>query len=945
MALDVPPWARKVLRFWEIPFLGILAWMMFRVRMLPYDKLVADGRAYYIGTDPFYHFREILGGVRAWPAMPRFDPYTYYPIGTGTGQFGSLFDRVASTYIYFTAGRDASETYVHEVVAAYPAVLGALLIVPFYFLAKRLLGTPGAIVASVTLSVLPGEFLIRSVAGYSDHHVAEALMALVAILGVYVAVEKGHAMRDRLGDIRDVRSYWPVLAWGGLGGLALFAEFYTWPPAILFLAILTIWLTIVMLLENARGVSARGHALAGASAFAVAGVLMIPLVESTFLGEFNTYSVLHPLALFLAAGWLLLLDFVVERLEARGMARTRAAGIVGGVVAGGGVLAFLLVFIVPAAAFGAVGINPAIISSLRWGLSWITGVGVPRTTTTISEARPADIFCSADSNTASCLGNDFGLVAPFSAIILVGLVAFAIWKRRPSDILLALWSVIIFQATNTQIRFSYYVALNMALLIGWLGARIAEGAGATAARDAPAPSNAKGQKGRRTRAVEHRGRDGAPWRAVAAVLALLLVLPGNVFATERSRPGWETADLGFSGPDGDLLVWIEAFEWMRNNTPDAGVDLGRIVEPPRAGESFEQSPESYGVLSWWDYGHWMEVVARRAPVANPFQQAAPFASCYFTERDPARAEAMLRLWSARAWDRPEGLPCDDVDLPALDALPLTDKNPVRYVMIDDEMAAGKFGAITVWAGCDECLAFNRLDASRQFADRASYYDALFKYWRNFVGPDGNNVRMPWSGEPYHDTMLARLYYADGNSLDNYRLVHETQFGRRIGWLGAYGADGQFFSDAQSAILSGYERFPANEWGALPDGVAVRTGDDKLLYDSAAVASVKTYERVKGATLAGSGATPNAQVSVTIALQSDTTGRQFEWTTTTTADASGAFLLNVPYATSDYRTTEQGGTALSVRALGPALVRSGTLSVDVPIPDAAVLDGATIAVAL
>ena len=61
----IPPAAQKLLRFWEIPFLAILAGWMFYIRMLPYKALVGSGRSFFIGTDPFYNYRETLGIVRA----------------------------------------------------------------------------------------------------------------------------------------------------------------------------------------------------------------------------------------------------------------------------------------------------------------------------------------------------------------------------------------------------------------------------------------------------------------------------------------------------------------------------------------------------------------------------------------------------------------------------------------------------------------------------------------------------------------------------------------------------------------------------------------------------------------------------------------------------------------------------------------------------------------
>lgn len=888
MAAAVPAW-RKVLRFWEIPFLAALAGLMFWVRMLPYQALVGSGRAYYIGTDPFYHYRETLGIVRSFPRVPRFDPWTFYPHGTPTGQFGSLFDWVVAAYVVATEGKGASEEYVAHVLGVFPAVLGALLIVPFYFLAKRLLGTAGAIVASLTLAVLPGEFLIRSIAGYSDHHVAEALMCLVSILGVYVAVEKGHASRGALRDLRAVEGYWKPLAFGILGGVALAANFLAWPPALLFLAILAVWLTVAILVENAQGGDARGMAFGGAVAFATAGVLMMPVMETTFLGEFNTYGILHVVMSLGAALWVVAIHAVSRLARERGVpAWGMPAALTGLALAG-----FLAL-----RAFA-----PAVHGAFLWGLSWITGIGVRRTTTTIAEARQADFFCARDSSAASCLATDFGLVAPVTFLILLALLVWAVAKRRRADSLLAIWSLVIFLATATQIRFSYYLALNMALLVGWLAARVAESTGLEGEEaEAAAPVAVKGVKGRKTKRAAETATRSRPLQVAAVAAVLLLVLPGNVFATDTSIPGWKAARI--TAPDSDLVTWMQGLDWMRENTPDAGVDLGLVVPRPRGAETFDYPPEAYGVLSWWDYGHWIETIAKRPPVANPFQQAAPFASTWFTERDPAQAERLLDDW-------------------------VGDENPVRYVWIDDAMATGKYGAITVWA--------NSQNASR---DRWADGDYIV---RESYDQDGEARQLPTVGPQYRESMMGRLFDDDGAGLHHYRLVWEHP---------QYAALGHVLN-SQGQIRCFHDIIPSS---SCPVGITgeqvldyrpgsiVQLGDNAHAYDLEVVSSLKLFERVEGARLVGE-ARPGAAVvaSVDLVVQQEGAARSFRYDARAVADESGRFELVFPYATSGFLTPEEGGTNTIVKPRGAVRVESGGLRAEVDVPDAAVLQGQSVPV--
>ena len=890
---DVPPWARKALRFWEIPFLAALAGFMFWVRMLPYKALIGGERAYYIGTDPFYHYRETLGIVRSFPSVPRWDPFTFYPHGTATGQFGSLFDWTAAAFVVMTQGRDAPEAYVAQVLGAYPAVLGALLIVPFYFLAKRLLGTPGAIVSSITLALLPGEFLIRSIAGYSDHHVAEDFFSVLAILGVVVAVERGHAARASLARWREDRGWLRALPWGLLAGAALAALFYAWPPAVLFAGILAVWLTVAVLLENAKEDGDAGGMVFGAAvAFLAAALLTAPAIETTFLGEFNTYGLLQPLFCALAAAWLVGLHAVSRLARERGVP-------LWALPAGLGVLAVAGFFVVQAT-------MPAIYSSLRWGLSWISGIGVQRTTNTIAEARGADYFCSGDSGFASCLRDDFGLVAPFTFLVLLGLLVFTLVKRRRSDVLLLVWSLVMFRATDTQIRFSYYLAINMALLLGWLAARVAEGSGLTrAAEEAPraavAAKGAKGSKGRRTRHVETSSRGATPGRLAAVAAVLLVVLPGNVVATERSFPGWVTAG-SISQPDQDLRIWLAGIDWMRENTPDAGVDLGLVVERPPVGQRYDYPPEAYGVLSWWDYGHWIQAIGKRPPVANPFQQAAPFAALWFTERDPAAAERALDEW-------------------------VGDEGPVRYVFIDDEMATGKYGAITVWANTNN-------------GSRAQWAGGQYMEPRPYDA-GGRQLTFVATGPEYRESMMARLYDADADGLRNYRLVWEYAQYSPIGSIGRVNQDGP--NCLHDIIPSRGCPFNVEFQEVLQyrEGTAVPLGDDYYAYDLKPVSRLKLFERVEGARLTGT-AVPGAQVAAVVDLQvahPDGSGRSFRHRVDATAGPDGRFEIVFPYATTGFLGPDEGGTNRIVTPRGPvSVVVNGQGGAQVDVPDRAVLRG-------
>lgn len=177
--------------------------------------------------------------------------------------------------------------------------------------------------------------------------------------------------------------------------------------------------------------------------------------------------------------------------------------------------------------------------------------------------------------------------------------------------------------------------------------------------------------------------------------------------------------------------WYNSLEWMRHNTPDPAPDpavfsyYGPYVRPP-LGEPYPYPDTAYGVMSWWDYGFWIETIGHRIPNANPFQagigggeEQRPGAATFFTAESEAEANE------------------------------IADTLGVKYVVSDVQMATGKFHAIAAW----DC-------------DTGGYGEWLLIGGRNEWAP---TMR-------YFNSMEGRLHIFDGVSLSHYRLVHESTAG-------------------------------------------------------------------------------------------------------------------------------------------------------------------------
>jgi len=270
-----------------------------------------------------------------------------------------------------------------------------------------------------------------------------------------------------------------------------------------------------------------------------------------------------------------------------------------------------------------------------------------------------------------------------------------------------------------QNRFAYYYSINVSLLGAYLGglllekvkwSQLDEKFKATVKSPADFPGFLKFLR------IEQ--------VLVVLAIAFVLIYPVYGAALEQST--------GSRDPDD---TWIEACLWLKSYTPDPGMDYNAIYEAPEEGELFDYPDSAYGVMSWWDYGHYIETIGHRMPNANPFQAGIGGRRGSIEEENQPGAATFLTAQS------------EEEATSVLEAIhPDPDKSGARYIVSDERMAVDIFGAMPEWT----------LDTEGYMAP----------YWT------GSSYEYLPSTR-YFNSMESRLHILDGNGLKQYRLVHET----------------------------------------------------------------------------------------------------------------------------------------------------------------------------
>jgi len=643
---------------------GVLIALFFSASFLiriafPYTQVFSNDWVKFTSIDGYYYMHLVDNLAFNFPHMTSMDLfriYPDYPVISGVGTLNFFVWFLAS--IIWVIGLGSPTQHLVDVVGAYyPAILAALTVIPVYFIGKALFNRWVGVLAAALVAVLPGEYLGRSILGFTDHHVAETLFSTAVMAFLILAIKTAKERQLTFGHlIRGDRAIIRPVVYSLLAGVFMGIYLITWAGAPIFVFIIILYFIIQFVIDHLRQKSSDYLGIIGVVSFIIALIIFLPISKTKDISAAMVVVLFIPI----------ILSAISRLISGRGLKPVYYP------------MALVGLGVIFLAAFYA--IAPVIFNSILDKFSfvfWPTGA----TASTTLEMQP---FLSPQGSfsTTVAWGNfttSFFLAPswPIPGFAFISLIVL-IWlfiKHRSDDrnrLLFFVWTLIILIATLVQRRFAYYFVVNVALLsaylswqaIWWAGLRklVARSEERTAEVTAVTAKNKAKKK--------HRENQVIPMNYINVILAIIVVFFFVYFPNINKAK--EVASAARFAPSD---AWMASLTWMKANTPEPYGNPDayyNIYESLPRGE-YKYPESAYGVTAWWDYGYWITRIAHRLPSATPAQEPGPItkiANLFLAKEESSAQEILEELDSS-------------------------------YLVADYEVATTKFWAVVTWAGKEQ----------------------------------------------------------------------------------------------------------------------------------------------------------------------------------------------------------------------------------------------------
>lgn len=560
------------------------------IRLFPLSSLLSNGRVTFVSYDSYYHMRSILYTTQHFPHYLFSDSYINFPFGFDIS-WPPLYDILASLAALIVGFGNPSTSTIEVVAAAFPVVLGILSLIPLYLAASKLFGQRVGFYSILVLAIIPIHLMV-SMFGATDHHVAEILISTIAFT-LFIFSLNDSSCSDNLKKLTKkelidcIRSRSTLYAIGA--GFMLAVSVLTWTGSPIFIGLFALYVPVQLAIDLKVKRSSEYLLVNSCAMYLAALVLIIPIasamvregyeLSAAFVSWFHVVYILVMLVFTLVC-WA-----VARLLSGKGQWWHYPLAIIA---------------LIAVCFIGVRSLMPTFYSNVMAGVSYL--LGFDETLSTINEALPL-FWDQYGSFTLKSVWGGFGLFFFLAIVSLMMIMRKRELSTNPSISFLVIWSIIVFVLAFSQRRFMYLLAINVAVLSGYIMGEL---------HSWLMPKAVKDHAGKRKKVHEN------PSNVPLLMVLGMLLLPGFLIsAAAVSSPSLMPSD------------WEETLDWLKENTP-----VTSYYQDP------VQTPE-YGVLSWWDFGNWIIYRSQRPVVTNNFQPGVQDAAVFFISQNETNASNIL----------------------------------------------------------------------------------------------------------------------------------------------------------------------------------------------------------------------------------------------------------------------------------------------------------------
>lgn len=641
----------------------IFALFGFWLRLLSMEQLTSGLVPKVIFMDSWYNMRLIEVIVSNFPSYPWFDPMNGFPIGKDN-DWGPLYPMLSAVIAVLTGA--VSRNDIITVASWIPPIFSLTMIPMLYVIGKTVVDKKTGVISACLISIIAGEYLYRSFYGYIDHHFFEVIFSTAFILFYLFVIRE---------SIRENTSRYPsscLILYSALAGLMYYFGIMNIPTMVLFAGIIGGFCVVHALITRDEQ-SLKSLTFAHAILF---GVFIILFGLTGIHNEGMSLAQYTPTHIILALALIIEPLFLTVALH---LTRGKTAGLTWGIIVG-----------IPAVLYAISSIIlPSLVQTISTGFSYFFFFSYKETF--INEMQMWDLTRAYHS---------FNIALFFMVIGLILTVYQSFKKYDAIKLCILIWAFVILISTTLHLRYEYYAAVIVVLFTSIALSYLWDNLSVNQTGDQK--SLKKGQKEFGITLV----RKKLPIIVVGIIILIITAMSAQIT--------WEvgTKQLQMIGINDD---WAGALTWLEKNSPDTGIDPLKIYNK----DGFSYPNTSYGVLSWWDYGHWITYLAKRIPITTPFQNNVPPVAQFLVATDEKAANS------------------------------LAEKMGAKYVIVDYETINSKYPSLPLWAnGQNERDKYQKY-YYQQSKNNPNQYDPVLT-----LKPD------------FFTSMVSRLYIFDGTETNS-----------------------------------------------------------------------------------------------------------------------------------------------------------------------------------